>query len=193
MVLRYSPGASLRREPVGIAACNQKLSQCDARRVVDAENYDGRSSLRCESTHPGTFPEEMLLPHIPPGIEQLTNQASYRIDARQIRTLESIAEKARECEVAGDRQPAMFLRENVLDLKPWAIKALGHSAILTARSRPLPHQISQGDIHVLIAGGRLEREPRFGLDEIDNVGDADVAVDLRFFIRRQRAGAGFGR
>lgn len=59
----------------------------------------------------------MVVPILPPGMEQFGNLVRLRIDARQVRPLMQVAINTGKGKVVGIVSPAMNLRNNMLNMQ----------------------------------------------------------------------------
>ncbi|MDZ4689420.1 MAG: hypothetical protein SH850_30455 [Planctomycetaceae bacterium] len=87
----------------------------DAFRKVDPQDCDCRPADRCLSNQLGTVPHEMLVPHVLARIKQRVQLIGGRIVTRNVRSLERVAVKASQSQIAQGAGAMMFLRPDVID------------------------------------------------------------------------------
>ncbi len=87
-----------------------------------------------------------------------------RIQARNIGPFESIAMKAGERQIAGDRQPSVLASDDMVDLKGRAVLRMRDPAVFAAASGPLPNLLDQRLVHRWGEGEFLELRRRRALD-----------------------------
>jgi hypothetical protein len=73
---------------------NQPLPKSDGLYVVDTKHFDGHSTNRRSAQQPWPGPAKAPLPVVPPRVEQLNEFARLRVQSRDIRALEAVAEAA---------------------------------------------------------------------------------------------------
>ena len=136
----------------------------------------------------------MFVPTVLPGMEQPDDFARDRINARQVGALVTVAVDATQREVLGVRWSAVFLGDDVINLKVEAGKPLREVAILTAERSSLPDEFHESPLHTKLRGGvpRLERKERLGLHKLNEPADVKIILEVLPFLVGHRAAPGLG-
>ena len=114
---------------------------------VHRKHIDGRATDRCYADNVGTFQQKMFDPRVGPRVEQPGKLAGSRIETGNIRTLESIAVRTRQCEIALLGLASVLLGKNVIYLKwQWEGK-LRDQTVLAPIGSPLPDDSGKAPIH----------------------------------------------
>ena len=100
-----------------IAVRQPSLPKLDATRCVHHKQFDGRSSRRRKTDDHRTVEFEVVAPTLAPGMKQLDDGARHRVDARQVRSLVSVAAITSQRQVVQGIVRAMLLRDDVFDME----------------------------------------------------------------------------
>lgn len=115
---------------------NAFLNQCGTHRYavreIDSQYSNGGSADGGAPAKLSTGPAKVTLPAVPPWVEEANEATAPRIDARQVRSLVAVAEKARQGQVSRPSQSAVAQGNDVIDLERERIVFLGHPAIFAA-------------------------------------------------------------
>jgi hypothetical protein len=126
--------------PVLFARCRQEQRGERAK--------EGRSTDRCGSNEKNASPRKMLGPAVLARVEQANHLVRLRIDARDVRSLVSIAPIAAQTEIFGHGLPAMLASDDVVDRKgEEGVLFLVKAAIFAAIARSLTNERSQSRVH----------------------------------------------
>lgn len=130
---------------------------------------------------------------IPPGMEQPDDFARDRINARQVGSLVTVTVDATQGEVFGVRWTAVFLGDDVINLKVEAGELLREVAIFAAERGSLTDEFHELPLHTGSRGGVLclERKERFGLHELNEPADVKVIFEILPFLVGQRTAPRF--
>lgn len=153
---------------------------------IHGEDVHRRSADGRAAEQDGLIPFEMVLPPIPPRVEQSRQLPSGRIDSSDVGSLVIVAREARECEVLEIICVVMFPGDHMVDLKREDVESLGKAAILADLFRPCPDLVNKRGVQTLLGvPTRVQPHARLGLQQRQNVSSALVRVDLAVLIVRQ--------
>ena len=109
----------------------QALAHGDCGRIVDAQDGNGRPRLRSLAAQPGSLPCEVFAPNVQSRVKEADVATFDRINAGDVWPFGGIAEQTREGEIRLVARPAVFERDDVVDLKWKPGFGFGKMAILT--------------------------------------------------------------
>ncbi len=107
--------------------------------AVHVEDIDGCPAHRCETEDAPSLDAEVRVPVIGPGVEEACQFTVFRVYARDVRPLVTIADMTGEGEVKVVVAPMMLPRHDVLDMKHDEIVTLMDATIFTAVSCSVAH------------------------------------------------------
>lgn len=137
-----APGSAL---PVGrrkSALVAKTLPDREPRGIIDVQDIDGDLASARLSDQKSTAPTEVTVPDLPSRMEQRHDSALQQ--SRQIRSLGSIAFRAREAKVLRLIAATMLPGNDVLDMEREEVKVvLMDSAVFAAPTSPPPNERSR--------------------------------------------------
>jgi hypothetical protein len=110
---RREPHSLWRKEP----GLKKEFAQVNAVRGVDVQDGDGRSTARRQPNEPRTVPCKVPFPALPPGIEQHNDPPGHRVAPAQVAPFGEIAMETGPSEEPRIVDAAVFLRQNMLEVK----------------------------------------------------------------------------
>jgi hypothetical protein len=117
----------------------QRFTQQQVVGVIDREQGNGRSTDGCEAYENDALPQKVLAPVILTRVKEPYQLVRLRIDARDVRSLVTVAPITAQTEVLRNRRPSVLAGDDVIDRKgEEEVLVLVNPAVLTpiaARSR----------------------------------------------------------
>lgn len=117
-------------------------------------------------------------------MEQSLHLSGVRIDARDTRTLVAVAAKARQRQIFRRRRPAVFARQDRVELEAQFREAFGEVSILAPELGAPPHHGFQRGCHFLSVRCALQGQAGLGLEKLPRRADRAIALKFRRLLQR---------
>jgi len=116
----------------------QQASWC-----IELEEYYGSPTSWGETNNDGILKEEMLTPGVLTWVEQGHKSVAEEVKGRQIGAFRTVARQTGHRQIVSLRLPAMFQRNDMINLMAIDRNVLVDQAVLTPLSRSLKHKVPQ--------------------------------------------------
>jgi hypothetical protein len=120
------------------AFIDKSLPESNAVVEVDSQNSDGNPADWGESDQSGTVPPEMPAPPVPPRVKQRDKHFRYIVSAGDARPFMAIAGEACQTQVGRPGWTAVFLGDDMVNLKREPIVFLGDLAVFASIDSSFP-------------------------------------------------------
>jgi len=126
----------------------RRRSQLQSFVSVQRQNFDGGSSDGCLTGNYRASPLEMFMPQLTAKMEQLGQLSRFGIVTCHITSFMQVAVDASQREIVEVIAPAVFSRQNMLDVQGGQGRlVLMQSAILATETCPVANVASRGGVH----------------------------------------------
>ena len=110
---------------------------------IEFEEYYGSPTYWGETNNDGVLKEEMLTPDVLAWVEQGHNSVAEGVKGREIGAFRTVARQTGHRQIVSLRLPAMFQRNDMINLMAIDRNVLVDRAVLAPLSCPFKHKIPQ--------------------------------------------------
>jgi len=129
------------------AFLQQRLPHGHGAFAINAQHLDCASSDGGSAFQNHAIPAEMITPPISSWMEQSRHFVRLRVNARNVRAFEGVAEETRQSRILESRPASMFLGDDVVNLKWHAGELRRKAAVFAATPRAAPNPRLQARVH----------------------------------------------